>query len=52
MICEFFLCVFLIEIFDLWGKELKYVKELLLNHYRKPVRNSEVAVYVWVDLKL
>jgi len=25
--------------FDLWGKELKYAEELLLNHYRKPVRN-------------
>jgi len=32
--------VFLIEMFDVWGKELKYAKELLLNHYRKPVRNS------------
>jgi len=38
--------------FYLWGKELKYAKELLLNHYRKPVRNSEVVGYVWVDLKL
>jgi len=25
--------------FDVWGKELKYAKELLLNHYRKLVRN-------------
>jgi len=25
------------EIFDLRGKELKYAKELLLNHYRKSV---------------
>jgi len=31
--------VFLIEMFDLWGKELKYAKELLLNHYKKTVRN-------------
>jgi len=27
--------VFLIKMFDLWRKELKYTKELLLNHYRK-----------------
>jgi len=26
--------------FDLRSKELKYAKELLLNHYRKPVQNS------------
>jgi len=26
--------------FDLWVKELKYAKELLLNHYRKSVKNS------------
>jgi len=30
--------VFLIEIFDLRGKELKYRKELLLNHYRNPCK--------------
>ena len=33
------LSVFLIEIFDLLGEELKYAKELLLNHYRKSVQN-------------
>jgi len=26
--------------FDLQSKELKYAKELLLNHYRKSVKNS------------
>jgi len=31
--------VFLIEIFELRGKELKYAKELLLNHYRKSAQN-------------
>jgi len=31
--------VYLIEMFDLRGKELKYAKELLLNYYRKPVQN-------------
>jgi len=31
---------FLIEMFDLWGKELKYGKELLLNHYGKSVQDS------------
>jgi len=46
------LSVFLIEIFDLLGEELKYAKELLLNHYRKSVQNSEVAGHVWVKLKL
>jgi len=25
--------------FDLWDKELKYAKELLLDHYRKCVQN-------------
>jgi len=30
--------VFLIEIFDLRGKELKYAKELLLIHYRNPYK--------------
>jgi len=44
--------VFLIEMFDLQDKELKYVKELLLNHYRKSVQNSEVAGHLWVELKL
>jgi len=27
------------EMFDLRGKELKYAKELLLNHYRKSLQN-------------
>jgi len=31
--------VVLIEMFDLRVKELKYSKELLLNHYRKSVQN-------------
>jgi len=31
--------VFLIKIFDLRLKELKYEKELLLNHNRKSVKN-------------
>jgi len=36
--------VFLMEIFDLRGKELKYAKELLLNHYSKSVHKFyEVA---------
>jgi len=46
------LSVFLIQIFDLLGKELKYAKELLLNHYRKSVQNSDVAGHVWVELKM
>jgi len=29
----------MIEMFDLRGKQLKYVKELLLNHYRKSAQN-------------
>jgi len=31
--------MFLMEMFDLRRKELKYAKELLLNHYRKSVQN-------------
>jgi len=38
--------------FDLLGKGLKYAKELLLNHYRKSVQNSEVAGHACVELKL
>jgi len=38
--------VFLVEMFDLLGKELKYAKELLLNHYRNSAQNSEVAGHV------
>ena len=44
--------VFLIEMFDLRGKELKYVKELLLNHYRKSVQNSMRLQDMRVGLKL
>jgi len=39
MICEFFQ-LFFSEMFDLWDKELKYAKELFLDHYRKLARNS------------
>jgi len=44
--------VFLIEMFDLRRKELKYAKELLLNHYRKSVQNSMRLQDMWVELKL
>jgi len=30
----------MIEMFDIRGKELKYAKELLLNHCRKSAQNS------------
>jgi len=40
------------EMFDLRGKELKYAKELLLNHYRKAVQNSMRFQNMWVELKL
>jgi len=40
------------EMFDLRGKELKYVKELLLNHYRKSLQNSVRLQDMWVELKL
>jgi len=50
MNCEFF------QVFlngnDLRGKELKYAKELLLNHYRKSVQNSVKLQDMWVELKL
>jgi len=48
MICEFFQAVFLIEIFDLPDKDLKYAKELFLN----PYRNSMTLQDIWVDVKL
>jgi len=32
--------VFLIEMFDLRTKELKYAKDLLLIHYRKSIQDS------------
>jgi len=44
--------VFMMEMFDLRGKELKYTKELLLNHYGKSVQNSMGLQDMWVDLKL
>jgi len=37
MICKFFQVFFLIEIFELPDKDLKYAKELLLNYCRKSV---------------
>jgi len=40
------------EMFDLRGKELKYAKELLPNHYRKPVQNSMRLQDMWLELKL
>jgi len=41
MFCERILSsVFAIEMFDLRGKELKYAKQVLLNHYKKSVQNS------------
>ena len=43
---------FLIEMFDLWRKGLKYAKELLLNHYRKPVQNHMMLQDMWEELKL
>ena len=44
--------VFRIEMIDLLGKELKYAKELLLNHYGKSVQNSMRLQDLWVELKL
>ena len=35
--------VFLIEIFDLRGNELKYANEMLLNHHRNYVKSHEAA---------
>ena len=45
MIYEFFQ-VFMMKMFDLRGKELKYAKQLLLNHYRKSIQNYGVAGHV------
>jgi len=39
------------DMFNLRGKELKYVKELLLNHYRKSVKNSVRLEDMRVELK-
>jgi len=44
--------VFLMEMIDLRGRELKYAKELLLNHYRKSSQNSMRLQDMWVELKL
>jgi len=44
--------VFLMEMFDFRGKELKYAKGLLLNHYRKSVQNSMRLQDMRVELKL
>jgi len=44
--------VFLIEIFDLQGNELKYAKELLLNHHRKSVQNSMRLQDMCIEFKL
>jgi len=40
------------DMFDLRGKELKCAKELLLNHYRKSVKNSMRLQDMWVELKM
>jgi len=38
--------------FDLRAKELKYAKEMFLNHYGKSVQNSMRLQDLWVELKL
>ena len=38
--------------FDLAGNELKYAKELFLNHYGKSVQNSMRLQDLWVELKM
>jgi len=39
--------------FDLWGKEPKYAKEIASESLQKTrTKFYEVAGYVWVDLKL
>jgi len=40
MICEFFQLLFMIVVFDLRDKELKYAKELLLIHHKISEQNS------------
>jgi len=42
----------MIEMFDLRVKELKYAKELLMNHYRKSVQNAMRLQDMRVELKL
>jgi len=44
--------VFMMEMFDLRGKKLKYVKKLFLNHYGKFVQNSVGLQDMWGELKL
>jgi len=44
--------VFLMEMFDFRGKELKHAKELLLNHHRKSVQNYVRLQDIWVELKV
>jgi len=46
MICEILSNVFLIEMFDLRGKDLKYAKELPLNITENPYKFYEVAGHV------
>jgi len=38
--------------FDLRGKQLKYTKESLLNHYKISLQNSMGLQDMWVELKL
>jgi len=52
MICDFLSSAFMMERFDLRGKELKYAKKLLLKHYGKSVQNSMGLQDMWVELKL
>jgi len=40
------------EMLDLRGKELKYAKELRLNHYRKSVQNSMRLQDMWAEFRL
>jgi len=40
----------MMEMFDLRGKELKYAKELFLNHYGKYVQNSMGLQDMWIEL--
>jgi len=42
----------MMEMFDLWGKELKYAKKFFLNHYGKSVQNSMGLQDMRVELKL
>jgi len=44
--------VFLMDMFGLRGKELKCAKELLMNYYRKSVKNSMRLQDMLVELKM